>query len=211
MVLALAILLSYLAGSIPAAVWIGRMVRGIDIRQHGSGNAGATNAARVLGVPWGILVGVIDVFKGFAPVFWLGPMAAAGSGLGTAETRLILGIAAIVGHLYPIFAAFRGGKGVLTALGVFAALLPLEAAIATGVWVIVFALTRIVSVGSLVAVTAFVGAVLIRRFVLHVPIPNALVVAALLVAALVFFTHRSNLRRLRHGDEARFGRRQDGP
>jgi len=207
MIFGLTILLAYLAGSIPSAVWVGRMVRGIDIREHGSGNSGAANAARVLGTPWGILVGVIDILKGFAPVFWLGPVAAIAVGGGIAETRLALGVAAIIGHLYPIFAAFRGGKGVLTALGVFAALLPLEAAIAAGVWVIVFALTRIVSVGSLIAVTAFVVAVILRRFAFGHHIPNSLVIAALVIAALVFFTHRSNIRRLRTGSEARFGRR----
>jgi glycerol-3-phosphate acyltransferase PlsY len=197
-------LLSYLSGSIPSAVWIGRLVRGIDIRQHGSGNPGAANAARVLGLPWGIAVGLVDVLKGFAPVFWLGPIAAEHSGLIPANAAVILGLAAIGGHLYPVFAGFKGGKGVLTVLGVFAALLPVEIAMGAAVWIIIFAVGRVVSLASLSAVAVFALAVLVRRFVFHVAHTDALVIAAVAVAFLVFHTHRSNIRRLRAGEEKRF-------
>jgi glycerol-3-phosphate acyltransferase PlsY len=206
MILALTILTSYLSGSIPSGVWVGRMVRGIDIREHGSGNTGAANVARVLGVPWGVTVGLIDVLKGFAPVFWLGPIATAGMGLALGDVRLILGAAAIVGHLYPVFAGFKGGKGVLTGTGVMLGLLPIEVAIAAVIWVVVFAVSRTVSIGSLTAVLALVVVVFARRFVFHVPIANSLIVATLLLVILVFWTHRSNIRRLREGGESRFRR-----
>jgi len=204
MIFALTILLAYLSGSIPSGVWVGRMARGIDIRKHGSGNTGAANVARVVGVPWGVLVGLIDVLKGFAPVFWLGPIAMPGSSLALGDLRLILGAAAVVGHLFPVFAGFKGGKGVLTGMGVLIALLPLEVAIAAGVWGIIFAATRIVSVGSLVGAVALVITVLVRRFAFHAPIADSLVVASLLLAALVFFTHRTNIRRLKEGRESGF-------
>ncbi|MBI3872080.1 MAG: glycerol-3-phosphate 1-O-acyltransferase PlsY [candidate division Zixibacteria bacterium] len=206
-ILLILIILSYLAGSIPSGVWVGRMVGGIDIRAHGSGNPGATNVARVLGAPWGILVGVIDAFKGFAPVWWLGPIAASNGTLAVSDARLLIGAAAILGHLYPLFAGFRGGKGVLTALGVFVALLPVESAVAALVWIVVFAASRIVSLGSLAASLALLAAVVVRRLVFHIPIPNSLMVAAIAIAALVFLTHRANIRRLLNGTESRFGRR----
>ncbi|HUU45513.1 MAG TPA: glycerol-3-phosphate 1-O-acyltransferase PlsY [Acidobacteriota bacterium] len=207
MTLALTIVTAYIAGSIPSAVWIGRMVRGIDVREHGSGNMGAANAARVLGWQWGIAAGLVDIAKGFAPVFWLGPIAAAHCPLPLPEARLILGAVAILGHLFPVFVGFRGGKGVLTSLGVFLAILPLDIGIGIAVWIAVFGLTRIVSVGSLAAVAATALSVIIRRFVFDVPIATSLVVAAILLAVLVFYTHRTNIQRIRQGTEHRFGKR----
>jgi glycerol-3-phosphate acyltransferase PlsY len=180
------------------------MVKGIDIREHGSGNMGATNVARVLGLPWALLVAFLDIAKGFAPVFWLGPISAEGAVFGIAEARLVLAAAAILGHLFPLFAGFKGGKGVLTAAGAFLGMLPIDVAIAIGVWIIVFAATRIVSVGSLAAATALVASVLIRRFVFHTAIADSLVVAAILTGALVFVTHRSNIKRLLAGTESAF-------
>lgn len=206
MILTLTAIIAYVAGSIPSAIWVGRMVKGIDIREHGSGNMGATNVARVLGLPWALLVAFLDIAKGFAPVFWLGPISAQGAAFGLAEARLVLTAAAILGHLFPLFAGFKGGKGVLTAAGAFLAMLPLDVAIAISVWVIVFASTRIVSVGSLSAATALVASVLIRRLIFHIPIPDSLVVASLLTGVLVFVTHRSNIRRLIAGTESAFKR-----
>ncbi len=217
MILTLTAIIAYLAGSIPSAIWVGRMVGGIDIREHGSGNMGATNIARVLGAHWALLVALLDIAKGFAPVFWLGPISAEGAVFGLAEARLILAAAAILGHLFPLFAGFKGGKGVLTAAGAFLAMLPIDVAIAIGVWIIVFAITRIVSVGSLTAVTAFVASVLIRRFAFHAPIADSLVVAACVIWLLVIVTHRSNIKRLLSGTESTFkkdkseGRRSGAP
>jgi len=206
MLIIASLLASYLAGSIPSALWIGHAVRGIDIRQHGSGNPGATNAARVLGLRWGLLAAAIDIAKGFAPVFWLGPIAAHPLGWDPVIAGISVGVAAIVGHLFPVFAGFRGGKGVLTALGMFVALLPIEAAIALGVWAIVFGISRIVSLGSLSAAVAFCAAVAVRRFVLGQPIHDALLSISVVLLALVFYTHRANIMRIRAGTEHRFRR-----
>jgi glycerol-3-phosphate acyltransferase PlsY len=204
MILTLSAIIAYVSGSIPSAIWVGRMVKGIDIREHGSGNMGATNVARVLGVPWALLVALLDIAKGFAPAFWLGPISAKGAAFGVAEAMLVLAAAAILGHLFPIFAGFKGGKGVLTAAGAFLAMLPIDVTIAIGVWIIIFAATRIVSVGSLAAATALVASVLIRRFVLHTAIADSLVVAAVITGVLVFVTHRSNIKRLLAGTESGF-------
>lgn len=200
------ILAAYLCGSIATAVWTGRIVRGIDIREHGSRNAGATNVARVIGVPWGLLVGAIDILKGLLPVLLLSGPAAAGLGIGVAESGFTLGVAAIVGHLFPIFGGFRGGKGVLTALGVFVALLPMEAGIAALVWLGVFAIWRTVSLGSLVATLAFVIATVAHRLISGKMPPLSLVVMAIVIAVLVVVTHRSNIRRLVNGTESKFKR-----
>ena len=199
------VLIGYVCGSIPSAVWIGRLIGGLDIRRQGSGNAGATNVARVLGTHWGILVGVIDVAKGFLPVFFLSTTASAGIGIAPANAGLVIGAAAILGHLFPLLAGFKGGKGVLTALGMFAALLPVEAACGVAVWGIVFTGTRIVSLGSIIASIAFAIVVVVRRYVFDVPHPPTLVVASLVIAALVGITHRANIRRLLKGEEHRFG------
>lgn len=201
---AASILLGYLSGSIPAAVWVGRIVGGIDIRRQGSGNAGATNVARVLGVRWGVLVGLIDILKGFIPVFLLSAVAGRDFGISAANAGLAIGIAAILGHVFPLFAGFKGGKGVLTALGVFVALLPFEAACAAAIWAVVFAIWRIVSLGSIVAVASFAILVAARRYALGIPHPTALVIASLLIAALVLLTHRENIARLIRGEEKRF-------
>jgi len=196
---------AYVLGSIPSAVWVGRAVRGIDVREHGSGNMGATNVARVIGVPWALFVAVIDIAKGFAPVFWLGPIAGQAVGLLPDDARLILGAAAIIGHLYPAFAGFKGGKGVLTAAGVFLAIMPIEIGLAITLWGAVFAITRIVSVGSLVAAAGLVAIVFLRRFVWGAPIANSTLAATVIMVALVFYTHRANLRRILNGSEAKMG------
>lgn len=201
---AASILLGYLSGSIPAAVWVGRIVGGIDIRRQGSGNAGATNVARVLGVRWGILVGLIDILKGFFPVLLLSTTAGREFGISAANAGLAIGVAAILGHVFPLFAGFKGGKGVLTALGVFTALLPFEAACAAAIWAVVFAIWRIVSLGSIIAVVTFAGLVALRRYALGISHPTALVIASLLIAALVLITHRENIARLMRGEEKRF-------
>lgn len=204
MMFVLSIVIAYLTGSIPSAVWVGRAAKGIDVREHGSGNMGAANVARVLGFQWAIVVGLIDVFKGFAPVFWLGPLAVQDVSLTISAVRLIIGATAIVGHLFPVFARFKGGKGVLTAAGVFLAVLPLEVGVALLVWLIVFLTTRIVSLGSILAVLTVVVAVFIRRFVFEIPIGDSLIAATVLLFLLVVFTHRSNLKRLFRGEESRF-------
>lgn len=189
------ILLAYFMGSVPFAYIIVRAVKGVDIRTVGSGNAGATNAARVLG-KWGFVsVFILDLLKGFIPVFLALKL------LGTSPLTLLVGLTAILGHTYTIFLSFKGGKGVATAAGVFLALAPSETAIALAVFIIVFLITRMVSAGSIFAAAVlFVSVCFISGWPL-------LKVFTGLVAAFVIFKHRSNIKRILNGTENKFQRK----
>lgn len=197
----LAIVLAYILGSIPSAVWIGKLIHNIDVREHGSGNAGATNTIRVLGWATGIPVLLIDVAKGWLatmlPVFL--QIADHGSAL-LINLQILVGIIAIIGHIYPVFARFRGGKGVATVFGVFLALQPLLTLYCIGVFLIVLFITRTVSVSSMTAGIAFP----VFLF-LFFDTPSVLFeVFSILVAVALLVTHRKNIRRLINGEEARF-------
>jgi acyl phosphate:glycerol-3-phosphate acyltransferase len=198
------VLLSYLLGAIPSSYIAGRLTKGIDLRQHGSGNLGATNAFRVLGARVAAPVMVFDVAKGFAPVWflpgWLG--IAPGQRLVWA---LGFGAAAIVGHVLPVYMGFRGGKGVATAAGVFLALAPLAAGTALVIWLVVLLLSGIVSLASMLAAITLVAVL----FVTPQPMPVRLLGAA--IAVFVLYAHRSNIGRIRRGEEKRFGRRGAAP
>jgi glycerol-3-phosphate acyltransferase PlsY len=203
------ILGAYLIGSVPFAYLIAKAVRGIDIREVGSGNVGATNVGRALGRKWGILVFALDVLKGFLPT--LAALLLHRCRIGEAELPLgvaLTGFAAVAGHNWPIFLKFRGGKGMATSCGVFLALFPLGLAIALGVWVVTTALTRYVSVGSMVAAAALLACALLLR-----PGPfgagKFLTALAAVAAVLSVVRHRSNIARLVQGTENRIGRRRD--
>ena len=147
---------AYLLGSIPTSVWLGRAIKGVDLREHGSGNAGATNAFRVLGKPLGSVVLLLDMLKGFLAV----NLAQLQHEIAPdKETWMILkiglGLLAVVGHIFPVFAGFRGGKGVATITGVALAIHPFAAMAAMGVYLLVFLLTRISAMGSLTAVLTY--------------------------------------------------------
>lgn len=195
-----AMAISYLSGSLPSSVWWGKAFYGIDVREHGSHNAGATNTFRVLGPKAGIPVLVLDVLKGFLPVrllpFWSGmePYSDAWTLL-----RVLLVLSAVVGHLYPVFAGFRGGKGIATSLGGVLAIHPGAALICIVVFFIVFLATRYVSLSSLAAAVAFPLAVtLVFR-----EQGEVLRWFAVVLCAMVFFTHRQNIGRLLKGNENR--------
>ncbi|MBS1547555.1 MAG: glycerol-3-phosphate 1-O-acyltransferase PlsY [Bacteroidetes bacterium] len=195
-----AMAISYLCGSIPSSVWWGKAFYGIDVREHGSHNAGATNTFRVLGPKAGIPVLLLDVLKGFLPVrllpFWSGlePYSDAWTLL-----RVLLVLAAVVGHLYPVFAGFRGGKGIATSLGGVLAIHPGSALLCILVFFLVFSITRYVSLASLSAAVAFPVAVV---FVFAEP-SHVLRWFALVLCGIVFFTHRQNIARLLKGNENR--------
>ena len=184
---------AYLLGSIPSSVWLGKWFRGIDLRDHGSGNAGATNAFRVLGKGIGTLVLIMDMLKGYAAV----SLAFFQTGISPEGEewmllRITLGIAAIIGHIWPVFAGFRGGKGVAATAGIGLALHPLAALSALGIYVLVFAKGKISSLGSLAAVLSYpVWMILVFKAEY-----TSLKVFSLLVPILVFTTHRKNIRRL---------------
>ena len=198
---AVGLVLAYLAGSIPAAYLAGRLAKGIDLREHGSGNLGATNVYRVLGAKAAAVVFLIDVAKGALPV-WLLPRVT-----GTAHPELwaiAYGVLAVAGHVRPIFLRGKGGgKGVATATGVFLALAPLATLLAFTVWAVMVTVSGYVSLGSLVGAVVLPIAVLVQKGA-----ASPVFVVAVALAAFVFWTHRENIGRLRRGEEHRFGRRK---
>lgn len=196
----LAFVFAYLLGSIPAAVWIGKRFHKIDVRQHGSGNAGTSNVIRVLGWKTGIPVLVIDVAKGWLaamlPVFF--NLAETNSALIT-NLQIMSGLTAIIGHIFPVFAGFRGGKGVATVFGVLLALQPLLTIFCFGVFLVVLLITGVVSVSSMSAGVAF------PVFLFSIFDTPSLVfkIFSILVAIALVITHRKNIGRLMRGEESR--------
>ena len=190
----LAIVLGYLTGSVPFAYLLARRA-GIDVRTAGSGNVGAANVLRTTG-PWrGVIVMALDVTKGIAAVgiaYWLS---------GSAALAALTGAAAVVGHIYPVWLRFHGGKGVAVAAGVFSMLSPTATAVAAALFLITVGITRYVSLGSIAASLALPPALWLTGE------PRVEVIAAVGTAALIVFRHRSNLRRLRSGTERRMGAR----
>jgi acyl phosphate:glycerol-3-phosphate acyltransferase len=193
------LLIAYLVGSIPSAVWIGKYFYGVDVREYGSGNAGATNTFRVLGKRAGIPVLLIDVFKG-----WLSVNMAylTDYRIGSVEFvnfQLVLGVAALLGHIFPVYAGFRGGKGIATLLGIIIAVHPQAALLSIGVFIAVLLITKYVSLGSMVAALSFP---LIIIIVYKSAIPS-LVIFSLVIAVLVLITHQKNIERLLRREEAK--------
>ena len=199
--------LAYLLGSVPTGLLLGLHLRGMDIREHGSRNPGATNTFRVLGWKIGVMVGLIDIFKGFFAVWFLARWIP-DEGLISPDVRLILtGAVVVMGHVFTVFARFRGGKGVGTAFGVFLGLAPVPSIAAFAVWALLVWWTGYVSVGS-VAASVVLPALVI---VLGLRSGNLSVQIAALVAVqsvLVIYRHRSNLSRLMRGEEHRFNTRR---
>jgi glycerol-3-phosphate acyltransferase PlsY len=199
--LALWLAAAYLLGATPTAYLAGRLARGIDLREHGSKNLGATNVYRVLGWRWAIPVALVDVAKGAVPVALFARWAGGGPWVAMA-----LGMAAVLGHVFSPYMGFRGGKGVATALGVFLALAPLAVAIAVPVWGGSLWLTGYVSLSSIIAAVTF--PVWVR---LSQPAATATFWASVGLAALIVFSHRANMRRLVAGTENRFHTRKGIP
>ena len=193
---ALLVVAGYLVGSISFAVLLVRLVAGKDIRQEGSGNAGATNVLRAHGKKLAALVALLDVAKGTAAVLLVR--------LVTADPRYaaVAGFAAVLGHVFPIFYGFRGGKGVATAVGAFLALAPLATLLCVALFVAIVAVTRYVSLGSVVAIALLpsVAGLLFRA-------PSPVELAAAATALLVVMKHIKNLKRLARGEERRFGQK----
>jgi acyl phosphate:glycerol-3-phosphate acyltransferase len=205
----LGLVLAYLAGSIPAAYIAGKLTRGIDLRQHGSGNLGATNVYRVLGAPVAAAVLAFDAAKGAVPVLVFPRLFVPSPADSHATTlwAIAFGIAAIIGHVRPIFLLWKGGgKGVATASGVFGALAPAAIAIAFVVWLAVLVVSGYMSLASLAGAAVLPVAVGVLGGV-----RSPLFVVSVVVAAFVFWTHRSNIGRLRRGEEPRFGRKPPPP
>ncbi|MGE3316317.1 MAG: glycerol-3-phosphate 1-O-acyltransferase PlsY [Planctomycetaceae bacterium] len=207
----LAALLSYLVGSLPFGLILAKLVRGIDIREHGSKNIGATNVARVVGAKWGAVVLVLDALKGALPVWLIPGLLRASDSPGSLHLQVICGITAMLGHMFPLWLGFRGGKGVATAAGIVLVLAPIASAVAIGTFGLCFLLSRIVSLSSILAVSAFAAA---QLWLLR---PNPFSsetwsLAAFSIGAplLIIYRHRSNIRRLVRGEEPRFKPGQSG-
>jgi acyl phosphate:glycerol-3-phosphate acyltransferase len=199
--------LSYLLGSIPAGYLAGRMA-GIDIRKAGSGNIGATNVTRTLGRGYGYPVFVVDFAKGALAVcvsILLGRHVET-KPMSTEIYGIVGAICCVLGHVFPVWLGFKGGKGVATSAGVLFGLMPLAAAIGAAVWVITFGLTRYVSVASVAAATALPVTVLGLTHARHIN-GMTLFYFTVFLAAIVIFRHRSNLSRLLRGTEPRFKRK----
>lgn len=193
---------AYLLGSVPTGFLVARM-RGVDLRTVGSGNIGATNAFRALGKTAGLVVLLADALKGFAACTWLCGLGLwllgrAGVPVGEPQAyRLLAGLAAVLGHNYTCWLRFKGGKGIATSAGVFAALAPLALLIALATWLVAFALTRYVSVGSLAAAVALPAAVWLTQS------DRLLAVVTTVLGALAIARHHTNIRRLLSGTEHR--------
>ncbi len=196
----LLILLAYLIGSIPTSVWVSKHFFKIDIREYGSGNAGATNTYRVLGPKWGTIVMIVDMLKGMLAV----KLAFLAPELLDNETRFLnlqiaLGLAAVLGHIFPIWADFRGGKGVATLFGLVVGISPWTALGCSGVFLLVLYLTRFVSLSSILASVAFPIFILII-FNVDNPVYRVFAIA---VALMVILTHQKNITRLLKGAESK--------
>jgi glycerol-3-phosphate acyltransferase PlsY len=199
---ALLIVIAYLIGSIPTAVWVSKWFFSIDIREYGSGNAGATNTFRVLGSRWGTFVMIIDVLKGVAAtsLYILLPYYVNMTNEWDRTNFMVgLGLAAVLGHIFPIWANFRGGKGVATLFGMILAIQPVVAVYCVGIFLLVFYLTRFVSLSSILASIAFAVFILVI-FNEKEPLYRAFAIA---VALLVVLTHQKNISRLLRGSESK--------
>lgn len=189
------LLAAYVLGSIPTSYIVGRAARGVDLREHGSGNLGATNAFRVLGWRLAVPVLVVDVAKGWAPAH-LFPLW---DGQSAPEWALAYGAAAVLGHVFSVWVGFRGGKGVATGAGVFLALAPAALLAGFVVWVVLVLATRIVSVASIAAALVVPVAVLLTLGA------GPVLWLAIALALFVLYAHRANVRRLLRGEEHRLG------
>ena len=198
---ALLVVVSYLLGAIPTAYIAGHWTRGIDLREHGSGNLGATNTFRVLGAKVAAPVMLVDVAKGFIPAVLFARI----DGVDGWSWALLYGAAAIVGHVFPVYMRFRGGKGVATGAGAFLAIAPLAVLPAVVAWLVLLKVSRMVSLASIGAALTLIAGLLVAEDRAGVRW------AGVTVALFVIFAHRSNIGRIMRGQEHRFGAPRAGP
>ena len=203
--LLLLLLLSYITGSFPTSIVMGKIVKGIDIREHGSGNAGGTNVFRVLGWKPALVVVIIDIFKGWLPTAIYATMLFQNQPINDVGViQILCGFAAVLGHTYTIFAGFRGGKGIGTLAGMLIALFPIAFPLCLLAFIITLILTGYVSLSSILATVALPIILLILPILGIQQDQLSLLIFALLVPFFTVFTHRSNIVRLREGTENRF-------
>ncbi|HRE42281.1 MAG TPA: glycerol-3-phosphate 1-O-acyltransferase PlsY [Ignavibacteria bacterium] len=211
--LLLVILLSYLIGSVPFALIVGKVFKNVDIRNYGSGNLGSTNAMRVLGLPLGLLVQILDIAKGVIAVLIVPyifytqlPFPNATGFEDMTLVKIIAGISAVLGHSFSVFVDFKGGKGINTALGMLITIAPVDTMISVAVFILILLSSGYVSLGSIVAAAFFPLSMFTRENIFHADIYgyNTLIFFVLGVSLLLIFNHRSNIKRLLYGNENRF-------
>ena len=203
--LLLLLIFSFITGSFPTSIILGKIVKGIDIRDHGSGNAGGTNVFRVLGWKPALIVVIIDIFKGWLPTAIYATILLKGQPISDVGViQIFCGFAAVLGHTYTIFAGFRGGKGIGTLAGMLIALFPIAFPLCLLAFVITLILTGYVSLSSIMATVALPLILLVLPLLDIQQASLSLLVFALLIPWFAIFTHRSNIVRLRNGTENRF-------
>lgn len=204
------IILSYLIGSIPTSLIITKLVKGVDIRNYGSGNAGGTNVSRVLGWKYGVLVIILDALKGASAVILVARLHYGAMPFQNATpfddftlVQIIAGVAAVIGHIWTIFAGFRGGKGIATALGMLLFIITVDMLIAIAVFLLVVMLTKYISLGSILGAISVPVVLIIRENLFNVDIPGygTLLPFTIGISFLIIYTHRANLSRLFAGKE----------
>jgi len=201
-------ILSYLLGSIPFGIIICKLWKGIDIRGYGSKNPGATNVYRVIGPIPALIVLLLDISKGLIATLLISRIIIDQPVLNHKSLMIIAGLVVILGHIFPIFAFFKGGKGVATGLGVLISLTPLELVLALLLFLIIVAITRYVSLGSLSSALVILLALIFEKYYLHRPVADELLIAVLVLNIFIFYTHLSNIKRLLNGTENKFGKKQ---
>ncbi|HET6513045.1 MAG TPA: glycerol-3-phosphate 1-O-acyltransferase PlsY [Candidatus Kapabacteria bacterium] len=206
------IIASYLIGSIPSGIIVSKLFRGIDIRTQGSGNMGSTNAFRVLGWKLGLIVQVLDLAKGIGAVVLASyifnglPFHNATPFEDLTIFRIIAGVSAVLGHIFTVFAGFKGGKGISTAAGMLIGIAPIELAVAFGAFVLVVTLSGYISLGSIIAAIIFPFTMFLRENAFGVDITGyqTLIVFSIMLSLLLIYTHRTNIKRLMEKRENRF-------
>ena len=211
--LLLIVLLSYCVGSIPGSLWVGKWLYNVDLREHGSGNPGATNAYRVLGWKAGLLSTIIDMGKGYIAAglfpglvlsFGIGSLPFADNGM---VISLLAGAAAVVGHMFPVWAKFKGGKGVNTAAGVLIAITPLNMLVVFVIFCFVLWRTSFVSLASMTAAASYPISLAVQKYLIGPQdLPIGLLVFGVLLAAGIIMAHHANIKRLVNGTENKISR-----
>jgi len=199
-------ILSYLAGSIPSSIILSKLLRGIDIRDYGSGNAGGTNTVRILGWKIGIAVIIMDVGKGVLATLLVSRLRIDPLPLTPDMAQIIAGSCAIIGHIWTVFARFKGGKGVGTGAGMLFSLYPTAGLICLAVFASVLLIARIVSISSMAAAVSLPIVIMIMKKFMEYPVSDELLYFSILAALLIVYTHRGNIKRLLKGEEKRFTR-----
>jgi len=207
--------ISFVLGSIPSAIWVGKLFKGVDVREHGSGNAGTTNTFRVLGWPFGVTVFTMDFMKGFVASYWVsalawgmfaGPLSPPNWEV-DAFLKISCGLFAVLGHMFPLFAKFKGGKGAATACGMLFGIEPISIGISSIIFVTTILLTRYVSLASILSSFFYPISLIIMKYVygLEKLVDGSMVIFGAFVSIGIIVKHKTNIQRLIAGTESKVG------